>query len=764
MIDLVSRPTPYCYPHTVTRWLDFGKSHFQRLHSHRDLGRFGPANAGALAIEATALYAFVHGLAVSDDDFELESCSLAADECHDHATAALRYCLHTHRSHPRELPENLAWGGTGMSPKLADQVALAAQVFEDRIEEADREALGALIEYEADCNVLQPYHLEHVDHGYYRRRPPVPTERFGTSYPESNAWRANVLGRAIIADPTHPHASEWEEAMTMHLANSLSVPADAEDPTFFDNRLLSELHAGANLHPNYALEHHGFFHPGYVNRALLSLFTAAHAFDDAGLPRPDLLLRNVPELWDVQRRLLLWDGRLAYPAGNDYPRYCWGLLYLLPVLVFMQHEYDDEVAAWAERRLGELIVREQQINEDGSFCGCRLEDWRAVIERNGDVAPRRPAASVYYRSQVDTPYYAALAWWWHRRHGLTTEPADEQDESAIDALLDEPFCEPDCGLVFHRSPERFASWSWNAYRCGAQGMVLPRDGDHLAEWEGNLISRFHIRGEPCGRRVLRHEEHTFDGGIATVGTMAACEGRIIHTVAFAALPDGHTTICCSNARTIDNVELLLHEGMCLNVANDLFNDNRRVFHTKDGAREIVGYGAELEEHHLEGSWVNVEGTLGLIEMDGYERFTLCVNGERRADGKSLCYDEIHHPHHNFKRPVAADSVLEDTAVGFVTGVDAEQTKRWSAWHLGPAVTREQTRAMTVRGVNDCWYLLATSSNDEPVETHLPLTMQAAGWRMLVGEPECFRLVGDGAVLSIPPRGMLLVALAAGARR
>lgn len=758
MIENSARSAPHCYPAAITVWLRFGASFFHPLEDAGDIGLFGPASAGALAIEATALYSFVQGLVLTDDAFDLDACPVEPERCREHALASFRYCLHTHRSHPRDLPEELAWGGTGMSPKMADQLALSRDLLDPLLEDHDREAFARLVEYEADCNILLPYHLEHVDHGYYRKRPPIPTGRFGTSYPESNAWRANILGRALIADPGHPHASEWEESMVMHLANALSVPADANDDGSVNGRAIRELHAGANLHPSFALEHHGFFHPGYVNRALLSLFSAARAFDDAGLERPPLLLRHVPELWDVQRRLLLWDGRLAYPAGNDYPRYCWGLLYLLPVLVFMQQEYGDGIAAWAERRLGQLLVREQQANGDGSFCAARLREWRGAIEGNGQLAPARPAPSVYYRSQVDTPYYMALAWRWHQRDGQT-EPASDTE---VDRSLDRPFVEPECGLVFHRTPDRFVSWSWRAYRCGAQGLVLPRGGDHLAEWQGNLVSRFSIRGAECDRRVLRHREHTFDGGIATTGVMSACNGRIVHSIALAALPDGRTTVYCSNARAIAPVELLLHEGMCLNIANDLFNGNRRRVHYQDGGDEIPGAGAERDDLQIAGPWVNIDDALGVFELDGSERFTLVVNGERRADGHSLCYDELLHPHHELRRMLSPGALIEDAAVAFVTPLGAHDSARWPGWHIGPSRVAGQARALTVRGVDDIWYLMAVSWNDDPIDLHLPLTMRAADSRMLVGARERFRLVGDGALLSLPPRGMLLVALAADA--
>ncbi len=744
------------YAEAVTEWLDFGSRYFHFLENPSHLGRFGPTSAGPLGIEATSLYAFVHGLAASDDTFDLNSCSLSHDECADRGLSAFRYCLHTHRAYPDEFPKEPAWGGTGMSPKMADQMALAAEVLDDFLEDQDREQLKRLIEHEADSNTLLPFHLEHVDHGFYRKRPPVPTERFGTSYPESNAWRACILARALLNDPDHDSADRWHEAMLTYLTNALSTPADAEDDTIVDGRPIRDWHAGANLHPSFALEHHGFFHPGYVNRALLSLASAAYAFEDAGAERPESLLRNVPEVWDVQRRLLLWDGALAYPAGDDYPRYCWGLLYLLPVLVFVQHELDDPVARRAELRLADLLRREQQANGDGSINALRLEAWRKAIEEGPDLAvPTRPAPSVYYRSQVDPAYYQALAYRWHQRR----EPVEPVSERQMDQELTEPFIEPDCGLVFHRSPERFAGWSWNAHRCGAQGVVLPREGDHLAEWEGNLISRFTVRGAPCNRRVLEHRESVFDGGCAASGRIAACDGAIEHQVGFAALPDGRTTVYLSRARTVRPVEMLLNEGMCLNIANDIFNDNARELSCEEAHYELPGPGCPREEMIINSHWINVDDMLGVVALDGQERFTLLIDGERRAAGHSLCYHELLHPSIKRTRKLYTEALIEDSALALLTAIDSEETACWSGRHIGPSLNTGQARVLTIRGANDTWFLVAIGYDSEEQELHMPLTMQAGGTELLVGEPEQFRLVGDGVVLSLSPSELLVAALA-----
>lgn len=718
-----------------------------------DLKRFGPRDCGVLGIEATALYAFVFGLAAARD---LGAPEFDPDRCAEEALAAIRYCLRTHVSNPDGQRDDIPWGATGMSPKMADQLALAAQVLDPWLTADDRARLARLIECEADANILLPYHLEPVDHGYFRKRPPVPTSRFGTSFPESNAWRANVLGRALLAQPSHEHAEQWRESMIMHLVNALSVPADAEVEDECEGRPLRAWHAGANLHPHFALEHHGFFHPGYVNRALLSLMSAWYAWVDAGVQPPELLLRHVPEVWDVQRRLLLWDGRLAYPAGDDYPRYTWGQLYLLPVLTFMRNEFGDPVAAETEERAIALLIEEQTDGDDGSFFGARLAQWRRAIESADHTLPRSPAPSVYYRTQVDAPFYLALAAWWGER----TPSVGDARYTFTDPHA--PFVEPDCGLVFHRGTRRFASWSWNAHRTRAQGLVIPEGDDHLAEWEGNLVSRFHVQGRSTDRRVLGHCEHVFPGGFATIGRLSECDDAILQQIAFIALPDDRTCLRLARSTALTDCRPLLVEGLGLNLANDRFNGNRRKLFHAGGKRTVTGPGAPVSEIALEGPWLNVDDTFGVVALDGREQFTLEVDGARRACGFSLCYDRVLQRRMPGRREVPAGTLLEDCVTALLPGATADETAHWLAWNVAPQVSDGPVRALAVRGADDIWYAVAVNFGDEPVELRFPLTMEASGFAMLVGAPEQFVLAGVEARLSLDADGILAVALAVNA--
>ncbi len=746
------------YPDLVTDWLEFGGRLFKRIDGTENLGRFGLHNNGALTVEATVLYSFVNGLAGVHQDFDLSACSLDDQHCRDDARAAFRYCLRTHVSHPEPVPGAPRWGEDDLALRLVDQLAVTARALCDVLTDEDREALDAVIEHEADANRRLPWLLEHVDHGFYRKHPPVPTERFGRSYADSNAWRANVLARALLRNPNHEHADAWQESLLMYLANVFSVPADAVDETIYDGRPIAEWHAGANLHPSFALEQDGFFHPAGVNSALQSLINTWLVYDEAGVEPPELLFRHVPEVWDVQRRLLLWDGRIAYPAGENYPRNLWDQMHLLPILVFMDYYTGDDLAREAEARLVDLIRHEHELCEEGAFCASRLREWHERID--GPVPPPREEAALYDRSLVDPAYYLTLAWWLDRE-AIPDMQAISSPE--IGSRIGEPFVEAECGLAFQRNEHRFASWSWRANGSFVQGLVLPAGGDDLAEWEGNLVSRYYCRGTSDDRRVLEHQEWSFEGGIATCGRIAACDDAIEQHLNFVALPDGRTAVLCTHGRAVQDVELLMLEGLHLNLANDIYNGNMRTLRYHDGEQRIRGVGAQREELTMHSPWVNVDDTLGVVALDGNDRFSVLIDGHRRATCSSLCYDVIMHPLVRTPRFVEKNNTIEESTVALIAGSDARDTARWPARHIGPARRERGALAFTVRGRDDIWYLVAACCSHTPTEIALPLTMEASGYQIVVGDPDRFMLGGVDALIRLDPCTMIVAALAADER-
>jgi len=165
--------------------------------------------------------------------------------------------------------------------------------------------------------------------------------------------------------------------------------------------------------------------------------------------------------------------------------------------------FGDEHAAQLEAGAIELIRTDQAASGDGSFMSHRL----TTIERE----------SPYYftRLEADKAVVLSMNAWWRRRLGIGGEMLTEGYEESTQG----GWIEPEHGAVMHRSPQRIASWSWRA-RYAPQGLCLPPEAAHFAEWDRNLGGLV----LPVGARdqravVLSHDQALFDGGFVTWGAM-----------------------------------------------------------------------------------------------------------------------------------------------------------------------------------------------------------------------------------------------------
>src|SRR5262249_16855344 len=153
------------------------------------------------------------------------------------------------------------------------------------------------------------------------------------------------------------------------------------------------------------------------------------------------------------------------------------------------------------------------------------------------------SAVLYYRAEADPPFYLLLA------HVIATAGKRWDTEGTTEsAALLGTFEEPDAGLVLRRDPHRFASWSWNAHPGVAQGLFVPRAGDHVVEWNGNLAPRLVVLDAPPSRSVAWRHTVTYDGGFATLGVVRHAGGALEQHVLFAALPDGRSAIYADDVR------------------------------------------------------------------------------------------------------------------------------------------------------------------------------------------------------------------------
>ena len=681
-------------------WLRYAEGHWHAYPEREDVGYFGTGTVAIQSVEAVAEHAFVCAALAHPRAVALDS-GLSPDTLAARALAALRFLVGTHRTGKLQcMPGGGAsgrrggeqpggqWGGDGWTPVPAFFTFLVAEALGDALPAAGRAAVDRLLEYEAEANLADQRCTVLEHHGHFREVPPIPTGRFGTSWPESNAWRGAALAAATLRMSAHPHAAAWDESMKRHFVNALSVPRDAGSEAIVDGRPVRERFVGANVHPHFALEHHGFFHPCYAARTMEFMVLTAWAFRRRGRPVPECTRHHLLDEWQMLRRLILWQGRLAYPAGKDHHRYGWGLTYLLPVLAWLEAEEGDAAAGAYAPQLAELFLGEQRHNGDGSFVrermGALLDPVPGPQRRAGDRS-----AVLYYRAEADPPFYLLLAALvaataTGARPAPVAVPARVGADGA--ALLGS-YEEPDAGLVLRRDPGRFASWSWNAHPDVEQGLFVPRDGDHLAEWNGNLAPNFVVLDASLGRSVAWQRTTTFDGGFATLGVVRHAGGALEQHVLFAALPDGRSAVYADDVRARWDVTLLHQEGLRLNLGNDLFNGYRRRLRFEGGEAPLAA-GAppdpRLDENTSD--WLVVDDLLGVQFLGGPATpWTVRTFAQRNATDMSAWYAILCRPLRSGPQRLSAGGVVEQTAARLVANPEGEWRAGGSCvWSQGDA--------------------------------------------------------------------------------
>jgi hypothetical protein len=688
----------------ASRWLAFAERHWHFVRDGRggsaasDRGYFGTGSPRAQGPETTAEHAFVCAFLAQHTEYDPAAGGFSREHLTGRAVAALRHLVATHFSASLESSTRPAgshpvaplgwWGGDGMTPKPATYLSLVADTLDGALPADVRDGLRRALAYEADANLAEERCTERGHHGHYYEVPPIPTERFGASHPESNAWRAGALAAALLHWPDHERTGRWRESMHRHLVNAFSVPQDAGSDVVVDGRPVRERFVGANVHPHFALEHHGFFHPCYAFKAMEYMILTAHAFERRGQRAPDGTGHHLLDVWQVLRRLILWRGRLAYPAGADKHRYGWGATYMLPCLAWIATRSGDPAAAWLERSASALLLDEQRQHGDGSFVSGRMG---ALLGDPPDSLQARPSSAhfTYYRAEVDPPFYLMLAQMLRdaaareRRTDVGAGLGAAALPPEIEASICGTFEEPDAALVFRRDPGRFVSWSWRAHQEPTAGLFVPRGGDHLAEWNANLAPVFVLRDAPlakAGRNAHWHRTVTFDGGFATLGAAEQPIGpgpydarALVQHALYVALPDGRSAVYADEVRPGADVTILHQEGFRLNLANDLFNGYRRRLRYQGGEAWLVAGQPADERLVANGSeWLVVDDLLGVQFVDGArEPWTVRTFPRRNATNSSLWYDVLCRPLRSGPRPFEAGEVVQRTCARLAANVSGD---------------------------------------------------------------------------------------------
>ncbi|MFP3903582.1 MAG: hypothetical protein ACLFWB_04990 [Armatimonadota bacterium] len=697
----MNQPSPVDFVRVLERWPKFAERYWWEDPQRPDLGCFG-TGYNHWGVQTNQKYLGAMAVLAADPDLDENAAEMSREQILNRALQALRFSLASHVSGDHHCADGTQWGHTWISLLGVERMMHGVEAIDEHLTDQDREDLRRMLVSEADALLDLPITA-------------TKWAADGGNRPESNLWNGALLARVVRMYPGESHVDLWAERGTRFLLNSISIEADAKDDTIVAGKPLRDWHIGPNYFDNFALDHHGYLNVGYMVICLSNMAMMHFACRSAGWEPPEGLYLHGRELWDLVRRLVFADGRLCRIGGDSRQRYCYCQDYLLPSVLMARELFGDEHTSRLETGALELIRREQEISGDGSFMSHRLQG----IERT----------SPYYFTRLESDKAVVLSMnaYWRRVLDIPhPEPNDACDKS-----LGSGWIEPEHGAVMHRSPRRIASWSWRA-RWAPQGLCLPPDCGHFAEWDRNMAGLVLPLGSEGRPRVLAHDQRLFDGGFITWGTMDESSSAVLpegwktpsaieQRYAVAALPDNRTMVVMQYCVAPFRCYLAQVKGLKLNVPNDIFNGMERTY-TCAGDSLTVRGDQPAGAIALDSRWVCVEETIGAVGIYGADGFTLYQAGQRRASefAESLFYDELCFP--AVVPAVTGASVpyldfgpgevIIDCASVVLSGADADETAG-----VADGVERLNTdgrllRAVIVPGADSTRYAMIANFGDE----------------------------------------------------
>lgn len=615
------------------------------------LGYFGDSNHAEMGLRSMGNYIFVTALLATDPAYDPRPSGISRETLLARVRACLAYMTRAHATGDIECADGYSWGNHWQSAWWTARMAAGARLLWPSLTDEERANVERVIVHEANR------HLSRVP----------PSGMTSDTKSEENAWDSEVLAWAVGMFPNHPNAKAWRLKLTEFCMNTLSVAQDKNDSTLIDGKPVKDWMVSANIHDDYTIENHGAYHFCYMACPLHSLAWGFEGLVGGGEAAPDALFHHYQDVWRWAKRTYLGDGRFAYLSGKDWPRYAYGLSFVLPATVVAQLRFGDPDARRIESDRIALLEREQLINADGSFYGGRFTR-NILVGRTAEY-------------ETDTYANLALCYLLHR-HAETLTPTDSEK---LRQKLAGSWSSPESGWAFGRSSKLFASFSWR-YLGGIRpvGLFIPTNCAHMTEWMPNqLVGQFQAEGVDGRKTKYQHAETTSKVGFSTTGEIIYCDSArsplVRQQVSFSALTGEGIAVVLERTIAVAPVKLKSSRAVNLALANDVFNGSIRKISNRGKAVYLAGArnlgtveaarpqanAVSLTARPVPSPWLCVDQRLGIALLNG-ETFTINDYAGRNAPWGSVQYDIIS-AHDRGERELNAGESILDSAFVLIAG-------------------------------------------------------------------------------------------------
>jgi hypothetical protein len=525
---------------------------------------------------------------------------------------ALNFAANTHRSGSRLCADGKPWGHEWQSAYWGGHMGIACLVVQADLPPATVQAVQRAI----------------ADEATWRAAIPPESGWVNDTKAEENAWNSHIVALAAASMTTNTNAALWLASAKRYLVNTHTVANTNGDS-------LASWVTTVTHYPDFALENHAFYHPGYK---ACSGEMVGDSWLMARLANPKVAeelepfaVHNVLPAWTNFTYLLLDSGEMAFPSGedwdlNDYEQNAY--------LAWMATHFNDPVARWADEKVAQLERYRQKVNGDGRFVG--------------------PSTSYGFGRESVQAYRTALAWLHWAIALFPTGPKTVPGPALLYM--------PDVGVIEQRGGNGFFSICYGPQTNGGKARINAIIEPPAASFPGDVytvtpripgVIGLGAMGNPTGARLvsLITNGNTFtaelqltNGAQGTTEVYVDCTGE---TIAIVEVPRPTTGLVRGT-----------NGSFIVGIENAPLNGGSRLLEWKDGSTTITNLSGLTR--NVTNSWICVAGHYGVAcGPEGYFSYQAA-----RAYSHATAQDTLEY--------MPADSLQPRYAVWF-PGKNAAQT-------------------------------------------------------------------------------------------
>lgn len=582
---------------------------------------------------------------------------------------AIRYMTSSHMTGERACANGKKWGLVWQSSWWTTRMAVGAFLIWNNLPDELQSSIIRVVESEANRQLGRI----------------VPTGLFEDTKAEENAWDAEILGTAISLMSSHQNNDKWHIKLKEFAVNTFSIAEDRKADKLIDEIALKEQVYTCNVHSDFTIENHGAYHFCYVASPLHSICWTYSILKMSGSKIPESLFHHYVDVWKRAKMTFL-ENRFAYVSGQDWARYAYGQYFIIPPLILLQCLFQDTDASFIEHKIVSLFYAEHKNNNDGSFFGERF------------------TKQSYYgqTAKYETDCFACVGLGYLLKKNLKHD-IEPLDEKQFNVNNEGRHISPEASICFERNRKHFFSFSWKTLQTDHPNAVfVPTNRDDMAEWmSSNLLGKIVLLKKTYSVGILGMKE--CDNGIKIEGQSICrdANGAGLYESFVRLDLNSDLSRLRIKIKTVTKADIFIHKviGINLAISNDIFNGCRRNYHSEKGvsiiefdpkirgvasgkstykrliAKIIKFLGKNAIVHEIEGTWVNLDNSLGIALHNG-KNFNLIREYGRNSTNQSLHYDVITSPYRILNKIVKGETILLDQEYSLHIG-NAEQSKRLS---------------------------------------------------------------------------------------